>query len=173
MITDREFLAVCHAYFISVMTICLVQSMKGDAVQFFKGNKAPRLREMERLHSHQLMALTWTHYNDVLQLQAKINTADNKYIRLSTDYDWLSTKYEDQTHLVQELEDRVAYLEGKLHEAGQTTPTTRQPYSAPPTQMEFTNPPHRSRASTIVSPSPLSDVSILPDSYRETSTDFR
>lgn len=62
----------------------------------------------------------------------------------------MSDTYQNQMRNMQELEDRIAYLEVKLKESGQLTPSTRLPFSAPASQISFSHPPRRDRFDSAV-----------------------
>jgi hypothetical protein len=177
MITDLVLLVACHFHFVMVMVFCILQNAKQNVTQFPNGHKSaandPPWRALEESHRRQLLALKYGHNSDVCHLQSRLQTVDFKFMRLSADFDWISNLYQDSIRLVQEQEDRIAYLESRLHEFGHTTSTARQPYSAPASQINFNQPPRRSRTGTaVVAPSPLSNVSALPHSYYGTSTEF-
>jgi hypothetical protein len=177
MITVGELVVAGYFYFIMVTSFCVAQSTKRNAAQYPNGHKSAandaHLRALEESHRRQLLALKYGHNSDVLHLQSRLQTVDFKFMRLSADFDWISNLYQDSIRLVQEQEDRIAYLESRLHESGQTTPTARQPYSAPASQINFNQPPRRSRIGTaVVASSPLSNVSALTHSYSDRYADF-
>lgn len=120
------------------------------------------LADVKEAHRRHVITLKYDHNTQVSQLQGSLRTANVKFDRLHHDYEWLSEMYQDQMRATQEQEDRLGYLEGKLQEFGQLTPVKRAPFSAPPTQINFSNPPRRSRDNAAsksgAKSSPLSQV---------------
>lgn len=76
--------------------------------------------------------------------------------------------YRDQMRSTHEQEDRIAYLEMKLREFGQFTPSGRIPFSAPFSQIQFSKPPRRTRFNNVLK-SPT--VSSALDQVVETKED--
>jgi chromosome segregation ATPase len=151
------------------------QHAKQDLIQYLSHHKSEieerQIMDLQVAHRRQVLALKSEHSNEIRQLNGNIRTVNAKFDRLDGEYNWMSDTYQEQTRLVHEQEDRIAYLEGKLHEFGQTTPNTRQPFSAPPSQIRFNNPPRRTRYDSAAgASSPLANVSTLTDSCNDTPT---
>jgi hypothetical protein len=104
-----------------------------------------QLTDLQEAHHRRILSLKNQHNIVVHQLQGSLNTIKANLDCLNNEYDWLANMYQDQMRTAQEQEDRVTYLEGKLQESSQLTATMRQPFSAPPSRVQFANPPRRSR----------------------------
>jgi hypothetical protein len=162
MITDLMLLVACYLHFVMFMIFCVVQNAKQNLGQHLDSH--PHLRALQESQRRQLLELKHGYNSAEVHLQNQLQAAAGRFLRLHADYDCITILYQDQGYLVQEYEDRIAYLERKLHESGQNTPTARQPYSAPASQVNFKAPPRRLRA--------LSNVSILTPNYCDTAIDF-
>lgn len=69
--------------------------------------------------------------------------------------------YQDQLRTNQEQEDRIVFLEVKLKELGQLSPSAATaPFSAPASQISFAKPQRRARGVAKM-PSPLSQTSLV------------
>jgi hypothetical protein len=160
-----------------ILMFCVQQNAKQDLVRYLSRHKSEieerQVMDVHEAHRRRILALKSAHNDETRQLQDTISISKAQFDRLNGEYNWMSDTYQEQTRMIHEQEDRIAYLEGKLHEFGQTTPTTRQPFSAPPSQIKFNKPPRRLRHdSTAGAPSPLAHVNILYNSYNEIPTDF-
>jgi hypothetical protein len=123
-----------------------------------------QLDDLQEAHCRRVMAIKHLHRDEICLLQGSLDTVSANFDRLNSDFSWMSNLYQDQMRMAQEQEDRIHYLEGKFQEAGQRTPVARQPFSAPPSRIQFANPPRRSRSamrSPVTGiPSPLAQVGI-------------
>jgi hypothetical protein len=173
LITNREVTLVFSLYMTTILMFCVQVYAKQDLVQYISHHKSEiqerQMLDVQEAHGRRILALKSAHSEEMYQLHGSIGTVKAKFDRLNGEYNWMSDTYQEQTRMIHEQEDRIAYLEGKLHEFGQTTPTMRQPFSAPPSQIKFNKPPRRARQnSTSGAPSPLVHVSIPSDSYDAT-----
>jgi hypothetical protein len=177
LITEREVTLIIGLYMATILMFCVQEFTKQDLVRYISHHKSEveerQVMDVHEAHRRRILALKSAHNDEMRQLHGTISTSKAQFYRLNGEYNWMSDTYQEQIRMIHEQEDRIAYLEGKLHEFGQTTPTTRQPFSAPPSQIKFNKPPRRSRHdSTTGAPSPLAHVSFPPDSYSEIPTDF-
>jgi hypothetical protein len=161
MVTEREIMLV-SALYVTVVIFLYIQQYNQDAlVQYLSHHKSEienrQVADLQEAHRRRILSLKTEHNFDKHQLQGSLNVAIAKFDRLNGEYDWMSDAYQDQIRSLQEQEDRINYLEVKLHELGQTSPTIRQPFSAPPSQIRFANPPRRQHGAGA--PSPLNQVS--------------
>ncbi|CAO2652722.1 Nn.00g021330.m01.CDS01 [Neocucurbitaria sp. VM-36] len=165
-VTDRE-IALLIVVFAAVALALSSRLSSAKAITQFLSRHTndvqdKQLADVKEAHRRRIAALKYDHQTQLHQLQGSLNTANAKFDRLHHDYDWMSGMYQDQMRSTQEQEDRITYLEVKLREFGQLTPGARLPYSAPPGQINFSNPPRRDRTdSAMKSPaasSPLKQV---------------
>jgi hypothetical protein len=120
------------------------------------------LADLTEAHRRRVTGLKDEHSKETLRLRQDLNRANAKFEHLYADYEYITSMYQDQMRSAQEQEDRITYLETKLREAGQSTPASFPPFSAPASQLVFANPPPRKRSHSFSkssgSPSPLSQV---------------
>jgi hypothetical protein len=131
-----------------------------------------QLDDLQEAHCRRVMTIKHLHHDEIHLLQGSLNTVSANFDRLNSEFSWMSNLYQDQMRMAQEQEDRLHYLESKFQEAGQRTPVTRQPFSAPPSRIQFANPPRRARSAmrspATGVPSPLAQVGIcLPLTLRQ------
>lgn len=148
---------------LTVFLVCVTKLTKDNLSDYFSRHQCEiesrQLGDLQEVHLHRILALKSEHKSELQHLQGLIRTIHTRYTRLEGEYDWIITAYQDQMRTIQEQEDRIDYLERKLREIGQASPSTRQPYSAPSSQIQFAKPPRRSRGSVTAGMlSPLSQV---------------
>jgi DNA repair exonuclease SbcCD ATPase subunit len=160
LVTDREIALVAALY---VMLIMMVGAHNNFLDALDKHISAPQKEserqqelDLQEVYRRRQLVVKNEHKLEINQLQGLLHAANAKFDRLNFEYEWISNAYQDQMRSLQEQEDRLNYLERKLAEFGQTTPITRQPFSAPPSQIQFANPPRRALAAGA--PSPLAQV---------------
>jgi hypothetical protein len=161
LVTDRELALVTTLYVVLIMVVGARNNYQ-DALDKYlsppmKEIVRQQILDLEYAHRQRLLSVKDEHNTTVKRLQGLLHSANAKFDRLNFEYDWMSNTYQDQMRSLQEQQDRLDYLELKLGEFGQTTPTARQPFSAPPSRIQFANPPRRSLAAGA--PSPLAQVS--------------
>jgi hypothetical protein len=122
-----------------------------------------QLADLQESHRKRVTALKAELNAQLHRAQADLMRVNSNFDRLNNEYDWMSSMYQDQMRTCQEQEDRIGYLEVKLQEFGQLTPVVRAPFSAPPGQVQFSNPPRRARFDSVTkspstAPSPLAQV---------------
>lgn len=105
---------------------------------------------------HRRRTLKNDHNLVVGQLQCDIFNANTKFEQLNIEYDWITTVFNDQ---LQELQDRINYLEDQIRENGHNSETTRYPaWPAPAYPNEFANLPREAL------PRPIPWSTIVDDS---------
>jgi hypothetical protein len=101
-----------------------------------------QLADLQESYRRRNLALKNDHNLVVGQLQCDIFNANAKFEQLNTEYDWMTAAYNDQLRTVEELQDRIDYLEDQIRENGHTSEATRYPpWSAPTSQNSFANLP--------------------------------
>jgi hypothetical protein len=111
---------------------------------------------LQDAHRKHVITVKSANNQNMREAQNEIRRITLNFDRLNSEYDYISTMYQDQTRLNSEQEDRIDYLEKKLKEfrqPGSAAPIA--PFSAPASQIHFVNPPRRVRAAATAS-SPLS-----------------
>jgi hypothetical protein len=108
-----------------------------------------QLRDLTEAHRRHIASVKLESNRKHLRLCGDINKATLKFDRLYNEHDYISSMYQEQMRHTQEQEDRIEYLEKKLQEFGRSTPVTRAPFSAPPSQISFSNPPRRQRPDEV------------------------
>ncbi|KAF1843259.1 uncharacterized protein K460DRAFT_341182 [Cucurbitaria berberidis CBS 394.84] len=163
-IADREVSLLIVVFAILVSTLFFRLSSAKAVINYISRHTTEiqdkQIADMKEAHRRRVAALKYEHQMQHHQLQANLNTANVKFDRLYSDHDWISGMYQDQMRSIQEQEHRIAYLEVKLQEFGQRTPGAHMPFSAPSSQISFSNPPRRNRSTmrSPVGPSPLAQV---------------
>lgn len=143
--------------------VCVTQSTKESLIDYFSRHQCEiesrQLGDLEEAHRRRILSLKSWHQSELHHLQGLLHTQNARYMRLEGEYDFVTTAYQEQMRACQEQEDRIDYLQRKLTETGLTSPSTRQPYSAPSSQIQFAKPPKRARGGVAAGlPSPLSQV---------------
>tara|TARA_R110002003_G_scaffold193_2_gene14918 strand:+ start:26664 stop:27152 length:489 start_codon:yes stop_codon:yes gene_type:complete len=121
--------------------------------------------DVKDAHRRHITALKTEYSTELHRVQGNLHVANAKWDRLNTNYNWICTDYEEQMRVNQEQEDRIQYLEDERKQNGLSTPKTRLPFSAPASQIEFSDPTLRSRFRSAVKgsvtdmPFPLGQVS--------------
>ncbi|OAL03278.1 hypothetical protein IQ06DRAFT_374456 [Phaeosphaeriaceae sp. SRC1lsM3a] len=162
-ITDREVVLLLAFNAVVIFFVCVSQLTKDNLTDYFLRHQCEiesrQLGDLQEAHRRRILLLKAEHKSELHHLQGIIHGTNSRYDRLEAEYDWVTTAYRDQMRTMQEQEDRINYLEHKLREASQASPTIRQPYSAPSSQIQFAKPPRCSRGSVAAgAPSPLSQV---------------
>lgn len=147
--TDREIilLTICHA--ILIITLSMRHNTKAAILIYLNQHataiETKQIADLQTLHRKFITQLKLAHNTQTQQLRQDLSDAESDIERRDLNYDWMNATYQDNMRLVQEQEDRIAYLEAKLHECGQVTPPTHQhqPYSAPASRIQFETPPRR------------------------------
>lgn len=121
------------------------------------------LIDLREFHRKRIATLKANHNQTMRKAQEGIGRLHSKFGRLNSEYDCISAMYQDQIRTNQKQEDRIAILEMKLKEFRQLSPyAAPAPFSAPASQINFPNPPHRARgavkASSSLLQSPLVQV---------------
>lgn len=147
--TDRE-ITLLIAVFITVLIVLLARLSTNRALANFLtdnvgGVHEKQLRDLTEAHRRHVASLKHESNREHLRLRSDVNIAALKFDRLYNEHDYISSIYQEQMQHSQEQEDRILYLEKKLQESGQSTPSTRAPFSAPPSQISFSDPPRRQR----------------------------
>lgn len=115
-----------------------------------------QLADLQENYRRRNLTLKNDHNLVVGKLQCDIFNANAQFEQLKTEYDWMTAAYHDQFRTVEELQDRIDYLEDTIRENGHTSDNTRYPdWPAPAYQNPFTNlpreaPPRPVPWSTIV-----------------------
>lgn len=138
------------AVFITVVIALLARLSTNRALTNFLtdnvgGVHEKQLRDLTEAHRRHIASLKHESNREHLRLRSDVNIAALKFDRLYNEHDYISSMYQEQMQHSQEQEDRIQYLEKKLQEFGQSTPATRAPFSAPPSQIRFSDPPRRQR----------------------------
>jgi hypothetical protein len=137
------FVAVAIALFARLSTSkALIKFFANDV----GGVHEKQLRDLTEAHRRHIASVKHENNRENLRLRGEINNAALKFDRLYNEHDYISSMYQEQMHHTQEREYRIEYLEKKLQEFGQSTPVTRAPFSAPPSQISFSIPPRRKRS---------------------------
>ncbi|KAF1913384.1 hypothetical protein BDU57DRAFT_542012 [Ampelomyces quisqualis] len=147
LVSDREIMLMSSLYITMVIFFFMQQHNKKALVEYLARHSSDieknQIMDLQESHRRRILSLKTEHVNEVRQLQSAVLTASAKFDRVNTEYNWMSDAYQDQMRTIQEQQDRIDYIENKLREFGQTTPTTQQPFSAPATQIAFAAPPRR------------------------------
>jgi hypothetical protein len=181
-VTDREMALTTAVYVAAVAFFYFQHFNKNVLLDYLVHHKTDienkQLDELQEAHCRRILSLKNQHNIEVHQLRGNLSTINANLECVNSELSWLSSMYQDQMRTAQEQEDRVTYLEGKLQESGQLTPTTRQPFSAPPFQIQFANPPRRSRfgfavkSPTVGTSSPLPQVRVSRATTHETPNEL-
>ncbi|XPS77536.1 Aminopeptidase Y [Ascochyta lentis] len=119
------------------------------------------LLDLQEFYRKRVATLKADHNQTMREAHDEIRRLHTKFDRVNSEYDWILAVYQDQMRTSQEQEDRITFLEVKLKEFGQLTPSaTPAPFSAPASQINFTNPPRRVRGA-VRSSSPLSQTPLV------------
>lgn len=134
------------AVFAAVVVVLLVQVSTNQALADFftkdvSGVQEKQIQDLAEVHRRHTVALKSEHNREHARLLKQLNDANARFDRMYSEHEYMSTMYQEQVRSMQEQEDRLRYLEKRLQEFGQMTDTTRVPFSAPPTQISFMNPP--------------------------------
>ncbi|CAN9087043.1 unnamed protein product [Alternaria alternata] len=166
LITDREIIllvTVSSAVVIGLLTrINATRALTNFLTDNIGEVHEKQLQDLDEAHRRHIASVKLESYREHLRLQGDINNAALKFDRLYHEHDYISSMYQEQMQYTEEQEDRNRYLEKKLQEFGQSTPMTRTPFSAPPSQISFSPPPRRQQSNEILrhtaSASPLGQV---------------
>jgi hypothetical protein len=156
-------------YVAALMTLFARESNKQALTSYLSRHitevEKKQFADIKDAHRYHITALK-TEYNTQLhRVQGSLHIANGKVDRLSTNYDWICTAHDEQMRVNQEQQDRIQYLEDERKQNGLSTPKTRLPFSAPASQIEFSDPTLRSRfrsaekGSVTDMPFPLGQVS--------------
>ncbi|EUC40963.1 hypothetical protein COCMIDRAFT_107409 [Bipolaris oryzae ATCC 44560] len=153
LINERE-MTLVMAVFVAVVAMLFTQFSTSKALAGFLSKDISsihnkQLEDLTEAHGRHTVGLKSEHYGAHVRLLNEINDANARFDRIYSEYEQISTKYQEQMRNMQEKEDRIQYLESKLGEFGQSKHTTstiaRVPLSAPATQISFLKPPRRQR----------------------------
>jgi hypothetical protein len=114
-----------------------------------------QIADVKDAHRRQIIALKAEQNTQIHRVQGTLHVANGKVDCLTTNYDWICTAYDEQMRVNQEQQDRIQYLEDERKQNGLSTPKTRLPFSAPPRQIEFSDPKLHARLG------PVSDASCI------------
>jgi hypothetical protein len=153
LITDREIILLI-AVFVAVAIALLSRLSTNKALtQFLEtdigGVHEKQLRDLTEAHRRHVASIRHESNRENLRLRSDINNAALRFDRLYNEHDYISSMYREQMRHTQEQEDRIEYLEKKLREFGQSTPISHAPFSAPPSQITFSNPLRRERPNKV------------------------
>ncbi|CAN9092281.1 unnamed protein product [Alternaria alternata] len=166
LITDREIILLVTVFSAVVIGLLARINATRALTNFLTDNVGEvhkkQLRDLDEAHRRHIASVKLESHREHLRLQGDVNNAALKFDRLYNEHDYISSMYQEQMQYTEEQEDRIRYLEKKLQEFGQSTPMTRTPFSAPPSQISFSPPPRRQQSNEILrhtaSASPLGQV---------------
>ncbi|RYN41967.1 hypothetical protein AA0112_g1641 [Alternaria arborescens] len=166
LITDREIILLVTVFSAVVIGLLARINATRALTNFLTDNLGEvhekQLRDIDEAHRCYIASVKLENHREHLRLQGDVNNAALKFDRLYNEHDYISSMYQEQMQYKEEQEDRIRYLEKKLQEFGQSTPMTRTPFSAPPSQISFSPPPRRQQSNEILrytaSASPLGQV---------------
>lgn len=141
--TDRE-TGLAVTLVIVVVMVIIYKRIQNEMILALKGSHLKRLIAIESMYSQSLR-----------EARDQLRILEVKFDQLNGEHDWISSMYQDQMRASQEQDDRISFLETRLREFGQlNSEGSTAPFSAPASQIKFTNPPRRLRAAVGTS-SPL------------------
>jgi murein DD-endopeptidase MepM/ murein hydrolase activator NlpD len=161
LIITRVMGLVWTGFLFTVITILLRHSNDAVLTTFTHaqthGVMEKQLADLQEAHRKRVAFLKNEFAKQSRSFQRTIARSHDDYQRLDTEYDFLANTYQDSQRTIQELEDRIEYLE-RLR--SRNTPTERAPFSAPSSRIQFSDPPRRSPGGSQgpALPSPLSQV---------------
>ncbi|KAJ4339723.1 Aminopeptidase Y [Ascochyta clinopodiicola] len=164
-ITDRE-AGLLVALSVLIAMIVVHKHLNKDAVVTYLNRHVGEvhslmLLDLQEFHRKRVATLKVNHNHTMREAHDEIHRLHAKFDRLNSEHDWISTMYQDQMRTNEEQEDRIAFLEVKLKEFGQLTPSASSaPFSAPASQINFANPPRRAR-DVVKASSPLSQTPLV------------
>jgi hypothetical protein len=162
--------------------MCFAQHYnKQELFQYLSNIKAnmekQQVADLEEAHRRRVLALKRQHDREAHQLRGSLDSLNAELDRLDNEHNWLCVTYQDLMRKAQEQQDRITYLEGKFQESGKLTPAMHPPFSAPPSQIQFANPQHRSgidsamRSPVVRERSPFARVRINLAAVYQNSTE--
>ncbi|UPX20687.1 Aminopeptidase Y [Ascochyta rabiei] len=152
-ITDRE-AGLLVALSVVVAMVIIHKHLNKNAVVAYLNRHVGEVQntmllDLQEFHRKRVATLKINHNQTMREAQDEIRRLHAKFDRLNSEYDWISTMYQDQMRTNQEQEDRIAFLEVKLKEFGQLkSSASSAPFSAPASQINFANPPRRTHRET-------------------------
>jgi hypothetical protein len=161
LITTREIFLIWTVFIFTVITVLSRHSSTAVLSAFLYAqitdimNK--QLADLQEAHRKRVAFLKNEFAKQSRGFQRMIDRLQDDYQRLNAEYDFMTDMYQDGQRTMQELEDRIVYLEGLR---SRNTPTERAPFSAPSSRIRFSDPPRRVRGDSRgpALPSPLSQV---------------
>jgi hypothetical protein len=153
--------------FAAVVIVLIAQLARDRAINVFVWKDVAQVHEkqladLKEAHRRHIAQLKNEHNVEAFRQHRELDSINARFNHLYAENDYMTSMYQDQMCSAQEQEDRIAYLETKLREAGQSTPARLVPFSAPASQINFANPPQRKRSHSFSkppgSPSPLCQV---------------
>jgi len=161
LITIREITLVLILFTITVITVFARHSKAAALTAFLNHHTRDimdkQLADLKEAHRKRISSLKDEFAQLSQSMQRTINRLQHDYRRLNIEYDFMIDTYQDTQRTIQELEDRIVYLEGLR---SRNTATERTPFSAPASRVQFSDPPRRGPAGSRgpATPSPLSQV---------------
>jgi hypothetical protein len=153
--------------FASVVIVLVAQLARDRVINVYVWKDVTQVHEkqladLKDAHRRHIAQINNEHNVKTFRQHREIDRMESKFDRLYAENDYMTSMYQDQMRSAQEQEDRTAYLETKLREAGQSTPARLDPFSAPASQINFSNSPQRKRSHSFSkppgSPTPLSQI---------------
>ncbi|CAN9085585.1 unnamed protein product [Alternaria sp. RS040] len=154
LITDREIILLVTVFSAVVIGLLARINATRALTNFLTDNVGEvhekQLRDLDEAHHRHIASVKLESHREHLRLQGDVNNAALRFDRLYNEHNYISSMYQEQMQYTEEQEDRIQYLEKKLQEFGQSTPMTRTPFSAPPSQISFSPPPRRQQSNEIL-----------------------
>jgi hypothetical protein len=150
---------VMALYVAALMTLFARESNKQALTGYLSRHvtevEKAQLADVKDAHRRQIIALKAEQNTQIHRIQGTLHVANGKVDRLTTEYDWICAAHDEQMRVNQEQQDRIRYLEDERKQNGFSTPKMRLPFSAPASQIEFSDPKLRARLG------PVSDASCI------------
>ncbi|KAF3033760.1 hypothetical protein E8E12_004383 [Didymella heteroderae] len=147
-ITDRE-VTLLHTLFVAVALVAICKRVSDNKTVAHLNRHVDDVHNMavlnlQEAHQKHIITTKSAHSQNMREAQNEIRRITLNFDRLNSEYDYISTMYQDQTRLNSEQEDRINYLEKKLKEFFNfNCANSVPPFSAPASQVTFANPPCR------------------------------
>ncbi|KAH7071010.1 hypothetical protein FB567DRAFT_598268 [Paraphoma chrysanthemicola] len=149
LVTDREMALVFGFYISALMTFFArdhhVQAVVSYLSRHVTDVEKQQFADLQEAHRRQVNMLKSEHSVELRHLRGNLNDAHGEVTRINDQYDWVCAEYQEQLRVNQEQQDRIKYLEDLRKQNGVSSPLPQLPYSAPASQIKFSDPTVRAR----------------------------
>ncbi|KAH7062921.1 hypothetical protein BKA63DRAFT_572930 [Paraphoma chrysanthemicola] len=149
LVTDRE-MALVFGFYISALMTFFARDSNGKTVVSYLSRhvtdvEKQQCADLQDAHRRHVNMLNSEHSVELRRVRGTLNAAHGQVTRINNEYDWVCTEYQEQLRVNQELQDRIKYLEDLRKQNGLSSPPPPFPYSAPASQIKFSDPKVRAR----------------------------